>query len=192
MNTNERIHVCPVEGAGALDNSLRKLVQNPQKILKPYVKEGMTILDVGCGPGFFSVEIAKMLNGTGKVIAADAQGGMLDIIRRKIMGTPLEQRIELHQSSFESIGVTEKTDFILAFYMIHEVKDQKKFLEELASILKPDGTMLIIEPKFHVSKRAFGATVDSLKDIGFAVVDSTKMFFSRAAAMKRDIYNKVE
>jgi 2-polyprenyl-3-methyl-5-hydroxy-6-metoxy-1,4-benzoquinol methylase len=110
---------------------------------------------------------------------------MLDIIRRNIMGTPLEQRIEQHQSSFESIGVTEKTDFILAFYMIHEVKDQKKFIEELASILKPDGMILIIEPKFHVSKKAFGATVDSLKGLGFTVVDSPKVFFSRAAAMKK-------
>ena len=186
MNTNERIHVCQVERAGALDNSWRKLVQNPQKILKSYIKEGMTILDMGCGPGFFSVEMAKMLNGTGKVIAADAQKGMLDIIRGKIMGTPLEQRIELYQSSFERIGLTEKVDFILAFYMIHEVKDPKKFIKELASILKPDGTILIIEPKFHVSKKTFQTTVNNLTEIGFTVVDSPKVFFSRAATLKRE------
>ena len=111
--SNEHNHVCPVKRAGALDSKLRKLVQNPQKILKPYIREGMTILDVGCGPGFFSVEIAKMLNGTGKVIAADVQEGMLAIIKGKIKGTPLEQRIELHQSSFENIGVAEKVDFFL-------------------------------------------------------------------------------
>jgi len=62
--------VCPVEIAGGLDNSLRRLFQNPKRILKPYIKDGMTVLDLGCGPGFFSVEIAKMMNGTGSVIAA--------------------------------------------------------------------------------------------------------------------------
>ena len=39
----------------------------------------MTVLDIGCGPGFFTREIAKMLNGTGKVIDANIQEGMLKI-----------------------------------------------------------------------------------------------------------------
>jgi len=186
MNTNEQNpKVCPVERAGALDSELRKFVQNPQKILRPFIKEGMTVLDVGCGPGFFSVEIAKMLNGTGKVIAADVQKGMLDIIRGKIRGTTLEQRIELHQSDYERIGVVENVDFVLAFYMIHEVRNQKRFIEELASILKPNGLMLIIEPKFHVSKKAFGTMVDMIKEIGFAVVDNPKVFISRAIALTK-------
>lgn len=45
--------VCPVELAGSLDNKIRKWFQNPQKILAPYIKEGMKVLDIGCGPGFF-------------------------------------------------------------------------------------------------------------------------------------------
>ena len=182
--------ICPVERAGALDSGLRRLVQNPQKILQPYIKEGMTVLDVGCGPGFFSVEIAKMLNGTGKVIAADVQDGMLNIIKGKITGTPLEQRIQLHQSSFESIGVVEKADFVLAFYMIHEVRNRKKFIEEFASILKPNGMMLIIEPKFHVSKKAFGTMVEMIKEIGFTVAESPKVFFSRTVLLTKLVVKK--
>ncbi len=53
---NER--VCPVALSGSLDNSIRRWLQNPKKILSPYIKEGMTVLDVGCGPGFFSIEMA--------------------------------------------------------------------------------------------------------------------------------------
>jgi ubiquinone/menaquinone biosynthesis C-methylase UbiE len=37
------------------------LIQNPEKILKSFISEGMSVLDLGCGPGFFTVEIAKML-----------------------------------------------------------------------------------------------------------------------------------
>jgi len=185
MNTNKQKHICPVERAGGLDNSFRRLLQNPQKILKPFIKGGMTILDVGCGPGFFSVEIAKMLDGSGKVIAADVQDGMLKKIRNKIKGTDLEQRIELHKSDFDNIGVTEKVDFVLAFYMAHEVRNQKKFFEELFSILKPDGLIFIIEPKLHVSQKAFKTMVNLLKESGFTITESPKVVFSRTIILKK-------
>ena len=74
---NERNRVCPVELANSLDSKIRSLIQNPRKILKPYIKEGMKVLDIGCGPGFFSVAIAEMVGKNGKVIAADMQEGML-------------------------------------------------------------------------------------------------------------------
>ena len=52
---NERNRVCPVELANSFDSKIRKWLQNPRKILSPYIKEGMTVLDIGCGPGFFSM-----------------------------------------------------------------------------------------------------------------------------------------
>jgi ubiquinone/menaquinone biosynthesis C-methylase UbiE len=185
-HTNEQKYICPARLSGGLDNPVRRFLQNPQKILQPFIKEGMTVLDVGCGPGFFTVEIAKLLNGSGKVIAADIQDSMLDIIRRKIQGTTLEQRIELHKSDYESIGVTEKVDFVLAFWMVHEVRKPKKFFEDLTSILKPDGSILIIEPKLHVTKRDFGAMVDLVKELGFTITESPKAFFSRAIVLTKE------
>ena len=90
--------VCPVELAGSLDNKIKKWFQNPQKILAPYVKEGMKVLDIGCGPGFFSIELAKMVGKTGKVFAVDLQEGMLQKIKSKIHATELEARIQLIKS----------------------------------------------------------------------------------------------
>jgi len=185
MNTNQQKHICPAWGAVGLDNSIRKWMHNPQKILKPYIKAGMTVLDVGCGPGFFSVEIAKMLNGSGKVITADVQDGMLEKVRKKIKGTTLEQIIELHKSDFENIGVVEKVDFVLAFWMVHEVRNQKKFLDELTSILKPNGLIFIIEPKGHVSKRNFNQMVNLLMENGLTIVESPKVLFSRTIILSR-------
>jgi len=179
----EHKQIFPVERAAGLDNSFRKLVHNPQTILKPYIKSGMTVLDVGCGPGFFSVEIAKMLNGSGKVIAADVQEGMLEKLRKKIEGTVLEQRITLHKSSYENIGIDEKVDLVLAFYMVHEVINQKKFFEELISLLKPNGVVFIMEPKFHVTKAEFKEMVDRLKEMGFVAIKSPKVFLSRTVAL---------
>lgn len=179
MSIEKNKRICPVERAGGLDNFVRRLLQNPQKILSPYISKGMTVLDLGCGPGFFSIAIAKMLSDSGKVIAADLQQGMLDKVIKKIKGTGLEHRIVIHKCEDNKIGVTENVDFVLAFYMIHEVPNQDNLFGELKSILKPDGKIYIIEPKFHVSKASFEDMINKTKSIGFEVIDRPKVFFSR-------------
>jgi len=183
MSRENNKRICPVERAGGLDNSLRRLLQNPQRLLQPCISKGMTVLDLGCGPGFFSIEIARMLVDSGKVIAADLQEGMLDRVRQKIRMTALEQRINLHKCQYDCIGVTEAVDFILVFYMIHEVPNQDNLLRELKSILKPDGKICIIEPKFHVSKKSFEEIINKTKDIGFEIVDRPKVFISRTVLL---------
>lgn len=187
MSKEKANMVCRVEYAGGLDNSFRRFFQNPQKILKTYIKSGMTVLDVGCGPGFFSVEIAKMLDGKGKVIAADLQEGMLNIIRKKINGTTLEDRITFHKCEADKIGLTEKVDFAFAFYMVHEVPDKEKFLAEIYSIVKPGGQLYIIEPKFHVTKNAFNNMLERLKKYDFEIVESPKVSLSRTVLLRKKI-----
>ncbi len=76
--------VCSAKHAVFLDNLIRKWLQNPRKILNEYIKEGMTVVDLGCGPGFFSLELARLVGDNGKVIAADLQQAMLDKVKKKI------------------------------------------------------------------------------------------------------------
>ncbi|MCP4132201.1 MAG: class I SAM-dependent methyltransferase [bacterium] len=176
--------VCPVEHANSLDGKLRRFFQNPEKILSPYISEGMTVLDTGCGPGFFSIEIANMVGESGKVIAADLQQGMLDIVKKKVQNTALEKRIVLHKCDSDKIGVMEKVDLVLAFYMLHEVPDQKVYLQEMKSILKPGGKLLVIEPKFHVTKKKFAVLKQDCKEMGFEPIEEPKVFMSRAVLLK--------
>jgi ubiquinone/menaquinone biosynthesis C-methylase UbiE len=184
MKNEKNPYVCPAELAGSLDNSLRRWFQNPHKILEPYIFAGMTVLDLGCGPGFFTVEIAKMLQESGKVIAADLQEGMLEKVKRKIKGTYLEKRVEIHKCQEDSTGITEKVDFVLAFWMIHEVPDQNRLFGELKSILKPEGKVYIIEPKFHVSEKTFETMLISLINNDFEITDRPKIFVSRAILLE--------
>lgn len=183
MTKTENPRICPVEKAGGLDNSIRRFLQNPVKILKPHINPGMTVLDMGCGPGFFTIEIAKLLNGSGKVIAADLQAGMLEIVRQKIRKTELEQIVELHKCQDQSVGVTEKVDFVLAFYVVHEVRNQDNLLRELKSILNPDGRILIVEPNFHVTGKEFKTMLEKAEKIGFAIADRPKSFLNRAVVL---------
>lgn len=182
--SNERNRVCPVERAGSLDNRIRRWLQNPRKILEPYIKEGMTVLDIGCGPGFFSIDIAQMVGKTGRVIASDLQEGMLQRLRDKIEGTELEHRIVLHKCEERKIGLSENVDFVLAFYMVHEVPNQKEFFREIASLLKSGGKVLIIEPPFHVSKMGFEETIKKAKDAGLMVVKRPRVFLSKTAILR--------
>lgn len=181
MDREERSNrVYPVEKAESLDYKLRKVVQNPRTILKSYIRPGMLILDLGCGPGFFTIEMAKMLNGNGKVIAADLQEGMLEKIRTKISGTPLEEKIELHKCESDTIGLKSKVDLILAFYVVHEIKDHDRLFEEMNAILKPGGKLLIAEPSFHVTRKDFEEMIKKLMKAGFEVSQAPKILFSRS------------
>jgi len=176
---SENYNVCPVERAGGLDNSIRRWLQNPKKILKPFIHEGMTVLDLGCGPGFFTFEIAGLMNGNGKVIAADLQPGMLEKVRSKIIKNGKIPNIVLHTCETVRIGVNEKVDFILAFYVIHEIPDHVKLFKELKGILKPGGRILIVEPNFHVRKKAFEQMRKTAEDTGFETCKYKKMVMSR-------------
>ncbi|MCE5248851.1 methyltransferase domain-containing protein [bacterium] len=177
--------VCPVERAGSLDNRIRRWIQNPQKILSPYIEKGMTVLDIGCGPGFFSIEMARMVGESGRVIAADLQEGMLRKLRDKIEGTELEKRITLHKCEKNKIGVSDTVDFVLSFYMVHEVPDAADFFYEIGIILRPDGLLFIVEPSFHVSAAAFEETVKKALEAGFTVAGRPKMLLSKTVILKK-------
>jgi ubiquinone/menaquinone biosynthesis C-methylase UbiE len=185
MKLPERNKVCSVEAAGALDLKLRKLIHNPYRILRPYIKEGMTVADIGCGPGFFTLEMARMVGIKGKVTAVDLQEGMLDIVRKKVSGTDLQNIIEFHNCPGNKIGLAKTFDFILIFYMLHEVPDQSAFLQEVYSLVKTGGKVLIVEPRFHVTKNDFDNSEKILKNIGFEIIEKPKVFFSRSILLKR-------
>ena len=176
--------VCSWKHAWALDNWARRLVHNPYKIVGQYVKEGQTALDLGCGPGVFTLAMADMVGENGNVISVDVQDEMLQMVKRKSEKAGLRSRIELHKAEPEKIGVTEKVDFALAFYMVHEVPDKKRFLSEVSSILKPVGKFLIVEPKFHISKMEFDEAVKIAQSTGLKLVSKPEIFFSRAVLME--------
>jgi ubiquinone/menaquinone biosynthesis C-methylase UbiE len=181
---NQKNRVCPVSLAGGLDNKIRRYLQNPHKILGPYIEEGMTVLDVGCGPGFFSIELAQMVGKSGRVIAADLQEAMLHKIRDKVQGTELKERIRLHKCEKNKLGLSEYVDFVLAFYMVHEVPDKQDFLIEIKSMLKPNGRVLIIEPPLHTSKKAFEEIVRKALDAGLKLLDRPKIFPNRVVLLQ--------
>ena len=146
----------------------------------------MTVLDFGCGSGYFTIDIAQMVGNSGRVIAADIQEGMLQKLKHKIHKTELEKRITLHKCEENNIGFLDKVDFVLAFYVIHELPNQVEFFEELESTLQRGGQVLVVEPPFHVSKSAFLKTIRNAQDAGFKLDAGPKVTFNKTVILRKD------
>jgi ubiquinone/menaquinone biosynthesis C-methylase UbiE len=178
-------HVCPWWFCFSFDNPLRKLFQNPEHILKPYIKPGMAVLDVGPGMGYFTVPLAKLTGENGRVIAVDLQQKMLAGIYRRAVKAKVEKRISLYKCTPDSIGVHEPIDFSLVFWMLHEVPDKARFLAEITAVLKRDGVLLFVEPKIHVSRKNFDKTVMIAEKTGLKPINRPRICMSNAILLKK-------
>jgi ubiquinone/menaquinone biosynthesis C-methylase UbiE len=145
----------------------------------------MTVMDVGCGPGLYAIEMALMVGESGRVIAADLQDGMLDLVRQKIAGTEIEDRVTLHRCEKHTLALSDDVDFVLAFYMVHELPDQTVFFSEMHDHLKPAGHLLVVEPPLHVSKAAFDETVNTAREAGFELAGRPRVILSKTALLQK-------
>jgi ubiquinone/menaquinone biosynthesis C-methylase UbiE len=174
-----------MEKAYLLDSSLRRLTQKPHNIISKYISPGMTILDLGCGTGYFTVEMVRCLNNSGKVVAVDVQQGMLDILDQKIKNLGYGQLVEIHCVDAKYLGLEENFDFVLAFYSFHEMQYLDNIIEEISQICKPKAKILMAEQRFHVSKADFCAFVEKMISKGFKVIEKPRIFLSRAVVMEK-------
>jgi len=146
------------------------LLENPEKILGSHVLPGMTVLEPGSAMGYFSLPLARMVGPLGMVICLDIEKRMLDRLRRRARRAGLSDRIKELLCTPDELGAGEwqgKIDFIPAIHVVHEVGDQGRFLEQLYSLLKPGGRLLLRELKGHVKDEQFRAEIKTAGEAGF-------------------------
>ena len=179
------MHVCPWWLAYTFDNRLRRLFYSPETVLAPYVKPGMTALDLGCGMGFFSIAMAGLVGDSGSVVAIDLQQKMLDVLMERASRANVAHRIRPYCCSPDDIGAHTPADFAIACYMLHEVPDRPRLLEQIRDALKPNARFLLMEPKFHVTKPAFAASLDMASAAGFVNTGAPAISLSHTALLCR-------
>lgn len=155
-------------------------------MLGSYVSKGMTVLDVGCGLGFFSIGLARLVGHKGCVIAADVQSKMLEVMQKRSEKAGVSNIIRPFKSKPGNLGVETPVDFTLAFWMLHEVPDAKLFFDQIRACLKPNGRMLIAEPRFHVSSKRFEDSLALAQASGLAFCETPSIRFSRSAVLRND------
>ncbi len=186
-NKNEGMHhVCPWYMAYLFDNPLRPLLHDPERILGQYVKTGMTVLDIGCGMGFFSLGMAEMVGPEGRVISLDLQARMLVVLERRARKRGLSKRIESRLVGEGALPVENPVDFALCFWMVHEVPDQPFFLREISSVLKPGAHALIAEPGMHVKREDLEETIRIASGEGFSVTERPRIRMSHAVVITKN------
>ena len=178
-------HVCPWQTVRTFDNFLRPFIHSPVKLFSPYVTPGARVLDVGCGAGFASLGLARLVGDAGTVVAVDLQQQMLDMLWQRADRRGVQQRIELKLCQPGALGLTGQFQFVNAFYMVHEVPDVQGFFQEIAEHLAPGGHLYVAEPVIHVSKQRFTAMRATATAAGLILVDRPRVRFSHAVVLGR-------
>jgi ubiquinone/menaquinone biosynthesis C-methylase UbiE len=132
-----------------LNSPLRRLFQPPARVIeRSGVKPGMTILDLGCGSGAFTLPAARVLGEGGKVYALDIQRAMLRQLERRLAKAKNHdiKNVELKQASaYELPFADESLDLVMSVAAFQEIPDKPRALREAKRVLKNGGILAITE-----------------------------------------------
>lgn len=167
---SQKKHMCPWWLGYVLLIPFRRFAQDPQNILSPFVREGMMVLEVGPGMGYFTLTLARLVGASGKVICVDVQEKMLGALQRRAKRAGLYDRISAVLADEGSLRLERfagKVDFAIAFAVAHEVPDQARLFEQTAQSLRPGAVLLFSEPTGHVTPEGFQKSVAIARSKGF-------------------------
>jgi len=170
-----------------LASPVRRLWQDPASIVAPYVREGMTVFEPGPGMGFFTLELARRVGASGRVVVVDVQPEMLDRLKRRLAKAGLLERVDVRAAPAHSMGIAdlaETIDLVFAFAVVHEFPSARTFFLEADESLKPGGRMMLAEPAGHVTAAQFESELADAARANLHPVDRPVIRRSRAALLQ--------
>jgi ubiquinone/menaquinone biosynthesis C-methylase UbiE len=162
-----------------LRKPLRRLIETPRRMLKGYVKPGMTVLDVGCGSGDHSLGMARLVGSNGRVVSVDTQTERIATLKERADRAGLSGRIQARickEHDLEIGDLAGEIDFALAVYVLHHASDAVGLMKNIYGALKPGGILLVVEPRHHASPAECQATESAAQEAGFTIVDHPKLW----------------
>lgn len=172
-----------------LDNPLRSVFYSPNRIISRfhnYLKSDYTVVDLGSGPGFFTVILAKIVS-YGIVYAVDPDKRAIERLRRKVSELKLNNVIPIEAKAQKIDDIKDNTvDFIFSNLMLCCTVDHEGALKEMRRILKKDGLIYISVTKTFlgrdnksVDKKEWGKILEE-----FTVLKSGESLTERWALVK--------
>jgi ubiquinone/menaquinone biosynthesis C-methylase UbiE len=132
-----------------LDSGFRKMMQPPVKVIAySGIKPGMSVLEIGCGSGAFTIEAARIVGQQGKVYALDIQEDMLGKLRTKLArpGNSDIRNIEIiNKSAYELPFKENSLDLVFMVTVFQEIPDKQRALAQIKRALKPAGILAVSE-----------------------------------------------
>jgi ubiquinone/menaquinone biosynthesis C-methylase UbiE len=129
-----------------LDNPLRRFTINPVNVLtKMGLQRGQNVLEVGCGPGYFTIAAARIVE-DGNLYPLDISPFMIERVRKKARKHRMENVKTIIAPASDTGLDDESLDMILCIDVLSDIDDIDRTLVEMFRILKPDGTLSVFEP----------------------------------------------
>jgi ubiquinone/menaquinone biosynthesis C-methylase UbiE len=142
LSERRQRNVFPSSQAGVLLNPLRQRLMPVTKTLERFgLEPGQTILELGPGPGYYSVEASRMIGPAGRLLCLDLQRGMLDILSSRLRdaGANNAELVVADATRIPLAGTSVDRAFLVT--VLGEVPDQDGALGELRRVLKPGGLL---------------------------------------------------
>jgi ubiquinone/menaquinone biosynthesis C-methylase UbiE len=130
---------------------------------------------------FFTLELARVVGPTGKVVALNLQPKMLDGLKRRAERAGLRERLDARLARGGSLGVEDlasKVDFGLAFAMVRELPHAARFFAEVAATLKSGACPLFAEPSGHVTAAKFEEEIRAAAEAGLKPAEQPSIWRS--------------
>ncbi len=133
--------------AGWLIRSEREQEEDPQTMLEQLqLKPGMVVCDLGCGNGFYSLEMARRVAPDGKVLAVDIQQEMLHLLELRADEAKIENIETILGSPVDPKLPEGKVDLVLMVDVYHELSHPEQILTAIHKALKPkEGRIALVE-----------------------------------------------
>ena len=125
------------------DNPLRRIFDNPANTLRAAgIQPGQQVLEVGCGPGFFTLPAAKLVGDTGYVHAIDLQPLAIKTVNQKLKKTGVTN-VKVAMADAAATGLpAENIDVAFLFGVIHSLP-LDTVIPELYRVLRPEGILAV-------------------------------------------------
>jgi ubiquinone/menaquinone biosynthesis C-methylase UbiE len=171
-----------------LTHPFRKRAFDRDKITEQAgIKPGMTVLELGCGPGFFTEFIAQKLGPTGRVIAQDVVPAMTAKLAKRMKRFPVTENIEPLLAASSNTGLEDAAvDLIFAANVFEEIvreKEMEATAKELYRVLKPEGRLYFGEHR--VPRRTIEKIIGGLESAGFKKHELDEIFFVHGAVFTK-------
>jgi ubiquinone/menaquinone biosynthesis C-methylase UbiE len=140
-------HPMPHQFAEMLDHPWRLRYRKPDETVGAFgITAGMTVLDLGCGTGIFTVEMAAMVGAEGTVHAVDLQRPLLERTQARVQQAAVADRVELHHAGAYHLPLeTSSIDLAVLIATLTQIPQKAPALAELRRVLKPDARLAISE-----------------------------------------------
>ncbi|MEA2097808.1 MAG: methyltransferase domain-containing protein [Patescibacteria group bacterium] len=124
-------------------------LMNPDDIIKKFrITKGMVVADFGCGAGYFTIPIAKLITNSGKVYAIDVLNSSLESVssKAKIYGLLNIETIRANVEIINGSKIEDKTvDLVVLANILFQCNDYNSVISEAKRVTKENGKIVIID-----------------------------------------------